>query len=58
MTQEVNDLPGEDFSCWLVGQFTSDGSVWAGVGLAAHFGLVGAGADSGFCELPKRGGGG
>ena len=27
------------------------------VGLAAHFGLVGSDADSGFCELPKAGGG-
>lgn len=39
------------------GQLASSGSVRAGVGLAAHFGLVGADADSGFCELPKRGGG-
>ena len=39
------------------GQLASGGSVRAGVGLAAHFGLVGADADSGFCELPKRGGG-
>lgn len=27
------------------------------MGLAAHFGLVGADADSGFCELAKVGGG-